>query len=117
MRVLASMGQVWRGPAVQARALAAADQGLQLVAEVLLEEANRTIPHQTGHMMRTGTTWHPRPLLAFVSYDTPYSVRQHEDTRLRHAPGRRAEWLRLALQEGADRYTKWLADHVREALR
>ena len=36
-----------------------------------------------------------------VAYDTPYAVRQHEDTRLRHDPGRRAKWLERTAQEQA----------------
>ena len=38
-------------------------------------------------------------LTVVVSYDTPYALKQHEDTRLRHAPGRRAKWLERTLDE------------------
>jgi len=36
-----------------------------------------------------------------VAYDTPYAVRQHEDTRLRHDAGRRAKWLERTADEEA----------------
>ena len=106
----------WHGELARQRARNAASRALREVAEVLLEEANRTIPHRTGHMMRTGATHQPDPLLCFVSYDTPYAVRQHEDTRLRHAQGRRAEWLRLALDENRDRFLRFLAAQVGKEL-
>jgi hypothetical protein len=54
-------------------------------------------------------------LRAVVSYDTPYAVRQHEDTRLRHLNGRRAKWLELTGREEAPTVKKFLADEIRKA--
>lgn len=88
-------------------------RGLEDAAEFLLEEANRTIPHETGEMQRSGAvSSDAERMQAAVSYNTPYAPRQHEDTRLRHDPGRRAKWLQLTCVEQTDR----VADHLRRAI-
>lgn len=105
----------WRGTAQLAAVRAAAESALKDAAEYLLEESNRTIPHETGHMQNTGKTttlsWDEQA----VSYDTPYAVRQHEDTRLRHDPGRRARWLALTLEEQEDRIVEFITKGIRGA--
>jgi hypothetical protein len=114
------MTWLWRGPQVAQIADSAARHALSEVAEVLLEESNRTIPHQSGTMMRSGITSHsdpPQKPLAMVSYDTPYAVRQHEDTRLQHPNGRRAEWLRRTLEENRQRYLAWIRGALDRRLR
>ena len=52
-----------------------------------------------------------------MSYDTPYAVRQHEDTRLRHTNGRRAKWLEHTAREQSSRIGSFLADRIRQASR
>lgn len=63
-------------------------QGLGDVAETCLQEANETIPIETGAMMRSGFAEldEDQPA-AQVAYDTEYVVVQHEDTELHHDPG------------------------------
>jgi hypothetical protein len=51
-----------------------------------------------------------------VFYDTPYAVRQHEDVRLDHDPGRRAKWLERAFIERGRAAVDMIADRVRRAL-
>ena len=103
----------WTGDAQRAIVRQATEAALKDGAEYLLEEANRTIPHDTGTMMRTGATttlsWDEQA----IHYDTPYALRQHEDTRLRHLPGRRARWLALTLEEQTDRIVDFLTDRLR----
>lgn len=110
-------GLVWRGAAVTAAVEAKADRALDDAAEYLLEESNRTIPHQTGNMEQSGATHRLSALSRAVTYDTPYCVRQHEDTRNRHATGRRARWLALTLQEQEQRIMRFLQDGIKDALR
>lgn len=92
----------------------AAASGLSDAAEFLLEEANRTVPIEEGTLARSGTTDVDHGALqAAVAYDTPYAVRQHEDTRLRHNEGRRAKWLESTFKErGRD-----AIDHVGAKIR
>lgn len=83
-------------------------------AEYTLEEANRTVPIEEGTLERSGTvTVDHQGLRAVVSYDTPYAARQHEDTRLKHDPGRRAKWLELTLREHQERLVDFIADRLR----
>lgn len=107
---------------VEATVRAAAARGLSDAAEELLTVATRTAPHAEGTLQRSGTVSVDAPTLrAAVAYDTPYAVRQHEDTSLRHpdphnplsSSGRRAKWLQLALQENSRRLT----GHVQAAIR
>lgn len=106
----------WYGDDVARRIKQAAGDGLFEGAETLLEEANRTVPHEEGTLQRSGTASVDRgALLAAVSYNTPYAVRQHEELGYRHDPGRRAKWLELAQSENEDRITQHIADRIRKA--
>lgn len=103
-----------RLPDFQAAALAA----LSDAGEFLLEQSNRTAPIEEGTLIGSGTVTIDRARLkAIVSYDTPYAVRQHEDTRLRHTNGRRAKWLEHAGREQGARITQLIAARMRGAVR
>lgn len=93
----------------------AAEEGLVDAAEFLLEQANRTVPHEEGTLARSGTV-SADGLKAAVAYDTPYARRQHEDTRLRHDQGRRAKWLELTLREQKDQILNFLAERIRRSM-
>ena len=96
---------------IRQRAVAALGDG----GEYLLEEANRTAPIEEAVLIGSGSVHVDEAnLVASVSYDTPYAVRQHEDTRLRHDPGRRAKWLELTFREQRPRILGWLADRMRK---
>lgn len=94
----------------------AASEGLADAAEFLLEEANRTVPIEEATLTRSGAT-DVDGLQASVFYDTPYAVRQHEDTRLRHDQGRRAKWLEMTMREQAKQVGEHIADRIRSAVR
>ncbi len=82
--------------------------------EFLLEEANRTVPIEEGTLAGSGNVHVDRDaLVATVSYDTPYAIRQHEDTRLRHDSGRRAKWLEHTFREQSNRVLDYIADRMR----
>lgn len=96
----------------------AAALGLDDGAEHLLEESNRTAPIEEGTLIGSGTTSLDKAQLkAAVAYDTPYAVRQHEDTRLRHDEGRRAKWLEATLKERANPIRDHIAAKITEALK
>lgn len=83
---------------------------------VILEEANRTVPHLEGVLQASGTV-EADERTAVISYDTPYAVRQHEDLSLSHPGGRRAKWLQLAMQERSGRVLEWLGKELARALK
>lgn len=96
-----------RTPQVLATIEAAQLRAVGLAAEHLLEQANRTVPHDEGDLEGSGATTDPafdQPgrAVSAVYYDQPYAVRQHEDLTLSHPDGRRARWLELTAQEQAD---------------
>jgi len=71
-------------------------------AEAILTESLKEVPLSTGTLARSGTvTDFPSRNEVYVSYNTPYAVRQHEDLGLRHpdprnplsTPGRKAKYL------------------------
>ena len=107
---------IWRGDQVKREVARAAKKALRQAGEYLLEESNRTIPHETGHMAGTGRATELPKLVVVVSYDTPYALRQHEDTRLRHASGRRAKWLERTLDERRRKMIKFIQRAVAREL-
>jgi len=71
-------------------------------AEAILTESLKEVPHATGTLQRSATvTDAPREDAVYISYNTPYALRQHEDLTLRHpdprnplsTPGRKAKYL------------------------
>lgn len=75
--------------------------------EALLTEANRTVPIDDAILEGSGfVATDPKRLVSVVAYDTPYAVRQHEDTRLRHRSGRRAKWLERTFRERGRQFLK-----------
>lgn len=102
-------------PEVLRRIQKAASAALGDAAEHLLEQANRTVPIEEGTLERSAqvTTEAGR---AVVSWDTPYAVRQHEDTRLRHDQGRRAKWAERTFAEESARVGDFIAERMRKAL-
>jgi hypothetical protein len=102
---------------VKTRYRAAAVVALRAGTEHMLEESNRTIPHETGAMAGSGVaSVDARALKGAFSWNTPYAVRQHEDTRLRHDQGRRAKWAEQTMREQAGRVLAFLAARMKAAL-
>jgi len=92
-------------------------KGLEDGGEFLLEESNRTIPHETGEMERSGLVSKDETAgEVAVSYNTPYAPRQHEDTRLSHDEGRRPKWLEQTVTEQSGRIIEHVADAVSKAI-
>lgn len=111
------------------------------VAEAVLEQANRHVPIEEmtlggsgtvsstgGDVTRTlggpaftatrvGTVRPAGRIELAVSYDTPYAVRQHEDTSLTHDPGRTAKWLERATNDMRADAVDYVAARLRKALR
>ena len=99
-----------------ARVRRAAEQAVADATEHILEQANRTVPIEDGTLTLKGKA-DSQGLKGTVSYDTPYARRQHEDTRLKHDPGRRAKWLEKTFQEERKRVKDYIADEIRKSFR
>ncbi|GHB98605.1 MULTISPECIES: hypothetical protein [Streptomyces rochei group] len=108
----------WNAQPANRAARAGALRGLGLGGEHLLEVSNRRIPIEEGTLERSGTvTVDEANLDTIVSYDTPYSVRQHEDLTLRHDEGREAKFLEKSLDEEGAVILDLIAAEVRRSLR
>lgn len=93
---------------------AEAGEALFDASEHVLGEARKIVPWQDGDLERSGKASHdPDQLVAVVSFDTPYAVRQHEDMTARHSNGRRAKYLEAAMRESAGDVGQIIAGRLR----
>jgi len=114
----AKVTTIWNGPEVSDKLRDGAATGLLIAMEYLLSEANVGVPLDEGILERSGVAQVDRSTLhGIVSYDTPYAVRQHEDLTARHAPGRHAKWLELALQRNRANLPRIVQKQIRLATR
>lgn len=82
----------WNGAAAKAaihRGLAA---GVARVADDVGRASQRVVPRESDRLARSMRVTQD-DLVAAVSYDTPYAVRQHENLRLRHGRGQTGKYL------------------------
>ena len=108
----------WNGQLVLQIAKAAAMSALRDGAEAILTESHTEIPHDSGTMQSSGTvTEAPSENAVYISFNTPYAVKQHEDLTLRHSDGRKAKYLEDPLNRNADRAIRLVQTRVRRALR
>lgn len=107
----------WRGEFAKAAYRQAAARALDIGAELILTEANKTVPIEEATLERSGAvSVDDQRLEAAVSYDTPYARVQHEDRHLRHDPGRRAKWLQLTLDEKWRDVSEVIAAEIRRRI-
>lgn len=94
----------------------AAAAGLGLAAEHVLQVSRTRVPIEEGTLERSGATHLDGDnLRAFVSYDTPYAVRQHEDLTLAHDAGRSAKYLESALTGERRQVRQIIAATIRDS--
>lgn len=95
----------------------ASSRGLLLAAEHVLQQSNRTIPHERGDLQRSGkASISDDGTEAAVSYDTPYAVPVHEVLAAKHDDGRRAKWLELTMHEEVDAVRNIIVQAIKGAL-
>lgn len=101
-------------------------QELHTGAEAILTESIKEVPHATGTLARSATVTDALSENAvYVSYNTPYAVRQHEDLNLRHpdprnpisTPGRKAKYLEDPFNRLKDKVVKLARLRVKKALK
>lgn len=97
----------------------AAADGVGEACDELLSLSRDEIPYDQGDLSNSGKVdvEVSRPLVTgAVSFDTPYAVRQHEDTSLSHQDGRKAHYLGDPLRANVDRLLGHVADRMRDAI-
>lgn len=106
----------WNGAAITAAVQEAAEKGVRLAAEHLLQESRTLVPHEEGTLERSGTV-SADGLRAAVSYDTPYAIPQHEDLELKHDDGREGKYLEKPARAEAQTMQDIIATQIRRATR
>lgn len=94
------------------------------VGEDLGTKSDNDAPHASGTMQRSREVTKDG-LKVYISYDTPYAIKQHEDLSLRHpdptnpisSSGRKAKYLEDNLNANRNKYLKYIGLKVKQALR
>jgi hypothetical protein len=107
----------WRGDLAMKVACEAALQALHDGAEHILTEAIDETPIDTGTLRRSGAVMDaPTEGVVYVSFNTPYAVKQHEDLTLNHPRGGKAKYLEDPFKRNVGQVQRLVADRVRQAL-
>ena len=82
------------------------------IAEGMLTEANKTVPHDEGTLERSGTADYDKDMAA-VGYDTPYAIRWHEATpgTVNFRGNGRAKWLEHTINEQTKKFLDYINDN------
>lgn len=108
----------WHGDDADRAMRVGAARGLLRAAEYVLSDSRLVVPLEDAILSRSGaTSVDSTTLTASVSYDTPYAVRQHEDTTLRHDQGRTAKYLERPLLATRSEQARIIADAIGGTLR
>ena len=99
----------------------AAAEGMQDALDHILTEANKTVPHETGALLRSGDTDLDASAFKGTVYygtgpATAYAVRQHEETGWKHNAGRRAKWLEATFKEEYPRIKHYIATKLKAVM-
>ena len=96
---------------------AAMANGLNAAAEMLLGDANLSVPHDEGILESSGDVMKASAgdLNAGVGYNTPYAVIQHESPDFVHPGKGRHHWLERTLAERQEVYRGIVRDALRDA--
>lgn len=105
----------WSGPQAKAAVHRGLARGVRRVAEQVGEASQRVVPRESSRLAKSMAVSQD-DLVAAVSYDTPYAVKQHENLRLRHARGQTGKYLENPLHAAARTAAQVVAAEVaREA--
>lgn len=135
-------GFKWRGKEAEKVARKAVLEALHACAENILTEAIDETPVESGTLRRSGTVTiggkaepemvyeaaettsqkdaYPSPLgeedAVYISFNTPYALRQHEELNYSHPLGGKAKYLEDPVNRNASKVTKLVEKRVKEAL-
>jgi len=114
----------WEGGRVTAAAGRGAASGVNKALERLRSLSVPLAPIDRGPLRSSATVREATPLRpeGVLFYDTPYAVRQHEETEYRHTPGRngepagQAKYLEEPLEQSKRELQAMIAEEVRLAI-
>lgn len=92
----------WFGDDVKKKVMTANEKAITLGLEFIKQESVKVAPKDTGMMEKSAQVKIAADgKTGYVSYDTPYAIKQHEELDYRHAEGRIAKYLELPLQQNS----------------
>lgn len=107
----------WHGDIVKAMIQANSAEALNHAAELLRGDSVPLAPLDRGPLRQSAqvTPATPESLTAYVSYDTPYAARQHEELGWQHEDGQ-AKYLEGPLTEHESKYQAAIAARLGQGL-
>lgn len=132
----------WRTKLVSKKAQTAALEALRVGAEAILTEAINEAPVETGTLRRSGTvtvgyvpdsgavyaaassrSMHDafrnekgKEQAVYISFNTPYARRQHEEIGYNHPLGGKAKYLEDPFNRNKSKVLKYVETHVKRVL-
>lgn len=108
---------IWRGDIAEQIARKAALNALHTGAEAILTEAIDETPILSGTLRMSGTVTDAATEGAvYISFNTPYAVKQHEDLQLSHPSGGKAKYLEDPFNQNKQKVLKLTEAEVKRAL-
>lgn len=132
----------WRTKLVSKKAQMAALEALRVGAEAILTEAINEAPVETGTLRRSGTVTvgyvpdsgavyaaassrsmrdafrneEGKEQAVYISFNTPYARRQHEEIGYNHPLGGKAKYLEDPFNRNKSKVLKYVETHVKRVL-
>jgi hypothetical protein len=105
---------------MRARAMAAAQSGLDVAGEHVLGDAAQLAPVETGALKASATAepaaWKADRLEKVIGFNTEYAAAVHEVLTARHDAPTQAKYLETALRQSGPKACEYAANKVREAM-
>jgi hypothetical protein len=108
----------WYGDQVKTAIMATALETLHDGGRAILTEAIEETPILSGTLRRSGTVTDALMESAvYVSFNTPYAIKQHEDLTLNHPDGGKAKYLEDPFNRNKDKVIKMVGARIKALLR
>ena len=108
----------WRTKEAVKAAEEAALKALHTGGESILTEAIDETPIETGTLRRSGTvTTSKKEKAVYISFNTPYARRQHEELGYHHPRGGKAKYLEDPFNRNKKKVLQYAEKQIKKALK
>jgi hypothetical protein len=94
-------------------------RGLNLFGQMVLEEAQRLCPRDTGFLQDTSPFLEPATpsnLKCTIGFNAAYAVYVHENLEAHHPKGGQAKFLEVPMQAAAPELSPFILNHLQQSL-
>lgn len=107
----------WHGEHVKARIRQGELRGLHYAAEHLRKESQKQVPFDEGTLEASAAAQiNAAERAAYVSYNTPYAVRQHEELAWNHPKKGKAKYLEDPMHSEASTMRRLIETQIRRSI-